>query len=67
MEQLDLFGTATAVTPAPAPAPAAGGDQIALFRPDFRAMRAPKPRGRAATAAAAAAALDPTLHDGTLI
>jgi hypothetical protein len=65
MEQLDLFGTATAIA---TPAPAAPADaQLALFRPDFAAMRAPKLRGRAARVAAAAAQLDPTLHDGTLI
>lgn len=64
MEQLDLFGGAT-TTYASAAAPA--GDQLALFRPDFRAMRAPKPRGVVARKAAAAAALDPALHDCALL
>lgn len=64
MEQLDIFGTATPIDTPAAPAPAApAGEQLALFRPDFRAMRAPKPRGKAA----APVALDLALHDGTLI
>ncbi|MFI7608867.1 hypothetical protein ACIBTV_27655 [Micromonospora sp. NPDC049366] len=62
MEQLDLFGTATPVTTTPAtPAPPADV-QLSLFRPDFRAVRAPKSRKPAAPVT-----LDPALHGATLI
>jgi len=64
MDQLDLFGEATPIT---APSPAPVDPQLALFRPDFLAMRAPRPRGAAARKAAAAAALDPALHNDALI
>ena len=66
MDQLDLFGGAAPINTPTAPA-APAGDQLALFRPDFRAMRAPRARGAAARKAAAAAQLDPALHDGALI
>jgi hypothetical protein len=59
MQQLDLFGGATEIATPAATGPAAV--QLALFRPDLRAVRAPHQR------AAAAAVLDPALHDDTLI
>lgn len=62
MEQLDLFGTATAITTQTTPAPPAD-TQLSLFRPDFTAMRTPAPRGKKP----APPVLDPALHDGTLI
>jgi hypothetical protein len=61
MEQLDIFGGAE---PADTPMPPqdTGADQLSLFRPDFRAMRAPKPRR-----AAQPAPLAPALHGDALI
>lgn len=59
-EQLDIFGNAEPTTPtAPQTTDA---DQLSLFRPDFLAMRAPKPRR-----AAQPAPLDPALHSDALI
>lgn len=63
MEQLDIFGTATPIADAAPAAPAPAADvQLSLFRPDFTAMRAPKPRK-----AAAPVTLDPALHTDALI
>ncbi len=58
--QLDLFAAATDAPARPHRAPGSTPAHVqgALFRPDFRAMRAPR---------AEAVQLDPALHDGALL